>query len=849
MVAAGGRRTRNLLALAMLLPFAVLAPARAQPVTDRVLSRVLVNETDDCAVATIDFNFPVQMTSYFPEDHGDHVRINLRPIDVGRLNGGALTAREELRPPSSKKAGIQEIQYDGDAPTGPVLTVTFTSDRYYAIDQGPNFRSVNLQIANSPVADACSSGKPGLRTGPDLETRKKQDTPTSNLHSMPETLDANAVYALNLLSQQKEIPKTALPSTEPLSAFAVYAVRFEENGVVWNRLRLGFFKTRTDAQRIKDELASIYPDAWIVRTSDQERESVYQAWLAARRAGNRNVALVPKSPPVELLPDNADAASLVEQARTLMTDGDYPRAIQLLTKALALEENAATPEAKELLGLAREKNGQLAHAKAEYEEYLQRYPDAEGAPRVRQRLSTLLTAGKEAPPELREGGSIGKFVSRLTASLSQYYQRDESTVTLEQPDLVPDPDKQVNRNALVSGADITARISNDRFDSTLRFSGAHTQDFMPDGNGGYGAISAFFVEIADNVSRLAARFGRQTRSTGGVLGRFDGGLLSFDASDKVRVNVVGGAPVIRSRDLFIDEHRRFVGASVDVNHVLPGLDTTVYFIRQNVDDLIDREAAGFELRYVDDHRSLYGLVDYDVFYDTLNLALFNGSWRLKDNTTFNVGFDYRYAPTLMTIDAFQGQGVETIDALRTMFGYNDETIYYLAESRAARTKSGSFNVSHPLSEKWQVNAGVTMSNMSSTIDTPDVPGQPGTGVEAFYSAQILGTSLLTDGDLATLGFRYDDMSTAKRYVIDLNTRYPLSRKFRIAPRLRLAQRESRVIDQMQYTVRPSIRLNYIPSRLFQLELEAGGEWTRTDTLLDRETVRGYYVIGGYRLDF
>jgi cytochrome c-type biogenesis protein CcmE len=52
-----------------------------------------------------------------------------------------------------------------------------------------------------------------------------------------------------------------------------------------------------------------------------------------------------------------------------------------------------------------------------------------------------------------------------------------------------------------------------------------------------------------------------------------------------------------------------------------------------------------------------------------------------------------------------------------------------------------------------------------------------------------------------------------------------------------------------YTVKPSIRLNYIPTRLFQLELEAGGEWTRTGSLVDTGTVKGYYFIGGYRLDF
>jgi len=824
----------------------LMTDAAGQPVRDRVLSRVSVSETEECAVVAVSFKFPIRMESHFPQNRGDHIRIDLQPIEVGRFDDNGLRLREEIRPPSNRRAGIQEIQYDGDAPTGPVLTVTFNRERYFLVSQGSDFRSIILTIAKAPIAQACSGKSPTLRTGPSLESPGKQANLDSILHSMPETVDINAVYALNLKSQQPAIKQSDLPASPVLSSYATYVVRFEENGVVWNRLRLGFFKTRTDAQNVANKLKSIYPDSWIVRTSLRERKSVYQSWLERRKAQQRNVVLIEKSKPVEELPADSDAASLVAEARKLMTAGENTRAIQLLTKALTFEENQATPNARELLGLARQKNGQLAHAKAEYETYLKRYPDGAGAGRVRQRLSALLTQGKDAPPELREGGG-GKYVTRLTASLSQYYQRDESTVTLEQPDLIPDPDKQVNRNALVSGADITASISNDRFDASMRFSGSHTKDLMEDGRGDISSISAWFIEIADNATRLVARIGRQTRSTGGVLGRFDGGLFSFDASDKVRVNVVAGAPVIRSRDLFIDNNRRFVGGSVDVNEVVKGLDTTVYFIHQTVDDLVDRQAAGLEFRYVDESRSAFGLIDYDTFYDSLNLALFNGSWRLEDNTTFNVAFDYRYSPTLMTIDALQGQGVETIDELRSRF--TDDDLYFLAESRAGRTKSGSFTMSRPLSEKFQLNAGVTLANMSPTIDAGGVLGQPGTGVDAFYSAQIFGQSLIKEGDLATIGFRYDDLSSSRRYVVDLNTRYPFSRKFRVSPRLRLSQRMSRNVDQTQFTIKPSMRINYIPTRFFQLELEGGGEWTNTKNPFDSETVRGYYFIGGYRLDF
>lgn len=850
-------QSRPLKWAALSLAFAGVAGiAAAGPVTGRVFSRVKVNETEACAVVDIGFNITVQTQSYFPEGRGDHVRIDLKPIEVGRVNGSAVS-REELRPPANEKAGIQEIQYDGDAPTGPVLTVTFNSDRYFIVDQGADFRSVILKISNAPIEGDCSAARPALRSGERAAPKSLRSAASDAvLFTSPAALDQNAVYALNLLSQSDVIEGVAGAETPPISDYAAYAVRFEEDGIVWNRLRLGFFKTRTDAQAAKDQIAKLYPEAWIVRTSDVERESVYRAFLASRKAAHARekaadptVAATPGGPPPAAGGEGGEAASLVAEARTEMTNGNLDRAIQILTKALSLPESAASADARELLGVAREKNKQLAHAKAEYEEYLRRYPEGEGAARVRQRLAAILSSGREAPPALREGASpIGKWVSRLTASLSQYYQRDESTVVLEQPDLVPDPDKQVNRNALVSGADVTASVSNDRFDTTLRFSGSHTKDFEAGGDD-FAAVSALYLELADNVSNLTARFGRQTRSTGGVLGRFDGGLVSFDANENLRVNVVAGAPVIRSRDLFVDQQRRFIGGSVDLNHVVKGFDATGFFIYQTIDDLVDREAAGVELRYVDESASAYALIDYDVFYDTLNMALFNGSLKLKDSTTFNVSFDYRYAPTLMTLDALQGQGVETIDELRALFGFTDEEIHFLAEERAARTTSGSFTLSRPLTEKLQINVGATFANMAPTNDAGGVLGQPGTGVEAFYSAQLLATSVFKAGDLASFGLRFDDMQTARRFVVDVNTRYPFSRRFRVNPRFRYAYRDSVVADQIESTFRPSIRLNYIPTRLFQFELEGGGEWTKTTSPLSTETVTGYYVIAGYRIDF
>ncbi|MGV6801842.1 MAG: SPOR domain-containing protein [bacterium] len=832
----------------------IIPTQAAQPISDRILSKVNVRDTQNCTVVTIEFNYPIQLVSVFPENKGDSVEIGLRPVNTGGVTSEAFFSREELRAPANKKAAIQEIQYEGDDPTGPKLVINFEQLRYYTISIGQNLSSIEMLVADHPLDKGCAAGA--------AADSMAVSTGNSTLLTIPSSLDANAVYAINLLSQQTEFTSGALPQSLKNLPNVVYTTRFEQDGLIWNRLRVGFFKTRTEAQKALSNLTGDFPDGWIVRTTQTERDSIYNAWLKQRKAGaTTNNGVAPT--PVTDLPDNEEAAALLAEAKDLMTKGEYARAIQLLTKVTQLPDNSSSPEAREMLGLARQKNDQLAHAKAEYEEYLRRFPDAEGAARVRQRLSSLLTQGKEAPTELSKGkGGRSQYVRRLNASLSQYYQRDESTIKFDLPEINPDPDKQVNQNALVSGADINASISNDRVDATFRLSGSYTNDFVEGGRGDFGTLSALYLDVMDSKTRLSARIGRQTRSTGGVLGRFDGALVSYEVNDNIKLNAVGGAPVIRSRDLFIEKSRQFLGASVDLDGFWKGVNTTFYIIQQNIDDLTDRQAIGSELRYVDKSRSAYMLIDYDTFYKQVNLALFNGSWRLKDNTSFNLSLDYRNAPSLATLNAIQGEGVETIDELRDKYlnlvgggvVLSDDDIYYLAKARTAKATSGTLSVSKPLTKKLQFNGSVTLTNIGDTQSAGLLEGLPSTGTDGFYSAQLLGTSLFKDGDLASFGVRYDDMATAERYIFDVNTRYPVSRKLRVNPRLRLAQRNSRTVDQTQFTVKPSLRVTYIPIKLFQLELDAGAEWTQTDTvnlsnMKETENLNGYFVNAGYRMDF
>ena len=72
--------------------------------------------------------------------------------------------------------------------------------------------------------------------------------------------------------------------------------------------------------------------------------------------------------------DRRAAAAAMDEARAALKKNKPNEAIRLLSKVLKLPENEHSAEAQELVGLARQRSGDLAEAQAEYEDYLSHYP-------------------------------------------------------------------------------------------------------------------------------------------------------------------------------------------------------------------------------------------------------------------------------------------------------------------------------------------------------------------------------------------------------------------------------------------------------------------------------------------
>jgi hypothetical protein len=542
-------------------------------------------------------------------------------------------------------------------------------------------------------------------------------------------------------------------------------------------------------------------------------------------------------------------AAWMDEGRAAVERHNLAGAIQLFTKVLKYPENQYSPEAQELLGLAYQKSDRLGQAAAEYEDYLRRYPSGEQSERVRQRLAGILTAlGRPSAP-LREPNAlpVGEFSrSRettwtLVGSASTFYIRDDSFHTVRDPSMAPNPnadpdDQTVHQNETLSTLDASASWNNDQTKGRIRFSGGEEHRFDAPNQTDETGIAALSVETLIKDWDLSAVAGRQTLNTDGMLGRFDGLLLSWQALPMLKVDLVGGSPASSRYDAPFKNERYFYGAGVHLGPFFGGLETTLYAIEQRDRWLVDRAAIGADFRYVDVNKFVFGNIDYDVDFQRLNAAIFSGSWTLPDKSTIYGGADYRRTPYLSTWNALINQPFSTLyDMLKAQTAAGQpatgQQLQQLALDQTPIYKSAMIGFSHPLSDKLQIAADATIVSLTQPLaqigaDSTVLATLPA-GTEYYYSAQLIANNIIKDGDMYIASLRYSQQPVQKEFVLDFNSRYPVTNDWVVSPRLRLGYAVGNGTDLKQYTVLPSFLIDYYLTRDLNFEFEVGAQWTHS----------------------
>lgn len=580
---------------------------------------------------------------------------------------------------------------------------------------------------------------------------------------------------------------------------------------------------------------------------------------------------------------SGDAASALADGKTALAKKDYSRAVALFTKAVSRGDGAVKRDAQEYLGLARERAGQLAHAEAEYKSYLKTYPKGAGADRVRQRLAGV-TAAMDAEAEARfksqktdlqapgksgagEGGqdlvnggtrtSGGK--SDLTAPLDekgwkweahgsagQFYYRDDgfSDIAVLRGTL---GDHSVHQNEIVSSGDLTLRGESEGSEVEVRVSGYQENGLDSIWDDSRTSVSTAYVDMKNKASGLSIRAGRQSRSGGGVFGRFDGALASWQVDQNFTLRGVAGSPVYyKSVEPFADG-RYFYGASLDMALSDKSLSATLYAIEQDIHDIIDRRAIGAELRYAKRNVTAYGGLDYDIYYGEINSAYISGSWLPTKELTIYGNADYRHVPFLLTSNALIGQSVDSLSDLIDLFG-RDAT-EQLALDRTALAETVMAGASYKLTEDWQVALDATIANYTGTPASGGVDAIPDPGTEYYVSGQISGTNVFTENDYLGIGLRFLDGTSYRTYMADAGLRYPVNDDLRLNPRLRVAYREGKSTDQQQILVMPSLGARYKVADHWVLELEGAARFEDNWSPMGNSQNLELLVTAGYRYEF
>jgi hypothetical protein len=771
--------------------------AQAQ-IGGRLVDAIDVTERPNRIDINLIFTCGLRYLGHTPASEGNTLRVRLIPLpDCGNVSGALLG------PPLAATDKIRSLEFEQLASNEVSLNLSFARNEQFVVAPTGDSRGLRIRL---------------LRRGSEGAQVFIGESP-----AMP------ATYAVNLDSAQEPFDEPTLERARTLTGSPVYVSEFQLGEQKWYRLRAGPFRTEADARRVMLAARAEYPKAWLAIGDDDT--------INAPGSADAQRAALPTLPRANATLTQRDIDETFAKAKKAFSRKDYETAIPLLTKLLEQPEFPRRADAQELMGLARERSRQLAHAKAEYEEYLRRYPDGRGAKRVQQRLRALALATLPGA----EGNVLAEASSwRVYGGASQIYRRDTSQ--LENPALSTDITTQ---DALLNDIDVVARRRGERFDFASRVSAGFNKDLLSDGPGDQTYVSQAFVELGDRELDWSTRLGRQSRNTGGLFGTFDGLAAAYQVIPLVRLNAVFGYPVETTRDS-PDTSRQFVGLAADIGPFAEAWDVSLYGLTQEIDGNTDRQVVGSELHYFRPGRTLVLLADYDIHYQQLNNALLLGTIELPGRWTVSVNLDQRKAPSLSLRNALIGQPVATIDELLSLFSPSE--LEQLALDRTADSNLYSLSIARPFGERWQWILDVSRFEISGTPASGGVDAVEDSGAEDAIQLQGIVSGLFRGSDLSSIILRRQSSPTTETDSVGVSTRFPIGGDWRLGPRLRVDRRQFFIdgSEQMLYT--PMLRLE-LQKKYVLFECEAGAEIGRRDLNGIEEKTDRFYFSVGYRMNF
>ncbi|PHS17143.1 MAG: hypothetical protein COA86_10840 [Kangiella sp.] len=498
--------------------------------------------------------------------------------------------------------------------------------------------------------------------------------------------------------------------------------------------------------------------------------------------------------------------SLKERAEKALTKKQYPLAVSLLTKLLNSAKLSKNDDKRafaiEFLGVAKERQFQLAFAKKYYLMYLKEFPKHTYHSRVKQRLRGLLgmqSIVSNSQQVLEKGNHRRrKQINNTRGSLGASYRKS---------DLVNDLGERRETLSLV-GVDLNVRGLYELDDSSLqvKISAGHYQDLTDDERSTNDRLSYLNAVWKSNDGSYQVDFGRQRNRRKGLFNRFDGVVFGYGVNKSQTLNFYTGYPVASSRNLFVDTERSFVGASYDWNDIFKNIDISLFVLNQTIESLTDRRAVGAELKYINQRTSVFSLIDYDIFHSELNAILLSGSYSTKERTRFNWSLNQRKSPYISTRNALIGQPADSLEELQNLFLTDDE-ILNLALDRTLESRSASFQVSYPISKKYEISSNINWLDLSGAPASGGVTEIIDRGAQIYLNSYLRASKLFSQNDTNQLGIRISQRDTSDVWSVYVSSQYRWLRLWTFSSKLRYDQREN-TNGSSQENISPSFRIQY-----------------------------------------
>lgn len=767
-----------------------------------VLSDITYMRKGGVDAARIDFALPVHYVSHFPVKHGKILTINIQFSASANID----TSDGQSKQSTSAATGNKDEQIDiSELP----LLQTMTAPESMLIP----LKSVTYMLENNEP-------KLVVEFSEDVNYSVSQVMGINNLVIFfPQTMKPDVVD-MDLQPIDAEIAKVQAAPSAPVAGAEIGAVTEEVEKGIETEAEAG-----AEPEVAKQEVPGIEKDTGTTAAAPSE--------------------------------DEEKIIQILDEGRTALKRGDNKKAIQIFTKLLSIPEHKYMQASLELLGVARERNNQAAQAKAVYEEYLKKYPKGDGAIRVNQRLADLISSRSKPKKKLKETETVKQeakpYTTEFYGSIAQYM--DYSSTTAE--DLARQTDAAILSNQL----SLSQRYRSKDLDIRNFFYGNYDVDTV-DGTSDGIEVGSLYSKINFKKLGLNATIGRQSASTAGVLGKFDGISAGYQVAEKIRINGAYGFPYDIFNKQNVQTSKPFYGGSIEFNEIWEGWDFNPYMFQQTADGVIDRTTVGSEVRYFKNDMSVFGLLDYDIYFGDLNIFLVNGTYNYQDKTSMSFSFDHRKNPNLETSNALiQLSEGATLDQLGTFYGYTEDEIKAIAEQRTGDSTSVSLGLSHEYNDKLSVTSSISYSrytsvavNLTATsptdLDVLNTPSTTDEDTQLDYVVQGVYRKWLSERDIGIGYVRYTDATRYNEWTYSAAYRRPFGTEWRTNLQVQVRNRDNVVGDDLLKII-PSVKIDNRVGKELQLYLESSLEiWRfKGDSPNGPPDAKTYSVYFGYNWSF